>query len=189
VLAAFAFLTVTSAPEGVPDGTDAVGAPVPAEATPETPATDDAPSAVRVDVSGAVRSPAVYGLEAGSRVEDAIGAAGGLTDDADLTTVNRAAVLSDGDRVHIPAAGEDPVPPTVTPSPAPAGTDAADAIIDINAADAEALQALDGIGPVTARAIVDYRDGHGPFTSVEGLMDVPGIGQRTLDRVRGRVRV
>jgi len=146
---------------------------------------------VVVDVVGAVRRPGVYRLGEGSRVEDAVARAGGATARADLTAVNLAAPLADGEQVLVPAR----LPPAVaaaqgapvaggngsSPGAAPAGP------VQLSVATVEQLDALPGIGPVTAQKIVDYRTAHGPFRSVDDLDDVPGIGPARVDQLRGLV--
>jgi competence protein ComEA len=150
----------------------------PATQTPETAAT---PAAIRVYVSGAVHSPGVYTLAPDSIAEDALQLAGGPTEDADLTLVNLAATLHDGQQLHVPAFGQEPVP-TVPLTALPL-------LVNVNVADAAELQALPGIGPVTADSIIAYREEHGPFRTVDALLLVPGIGPATLEKIRGFVAV
>lgn len=150
-----------------------------------------------VHVAGAVARPGLYELAGNARVADAVSAAGGLRPDADLTQVNLAAPVADGVRVWIPAAGEAPPgeAPVVEPSggarrsgqPGPAGGGAGP--VDLNRATAADLDALAGIGPATAAAIVRFRDEHGRFTTVEDLLAVPGIGPAKLENLRSHVRV
>lgn len=140
-----------------------------------------------VHVAGAVATPGLHELPPGSRVADAIAAAGGLAPDADGTRINLAAPVADGSRVYVLAAGEQEPPIAVgtggTDGPAPAGP------LDLNTADAEALDELPGIGPATAAAILEHRERAGPFTSVEQLLDVPGIGDAKLEALRDLVTV
>ncbi|UJP41798.1 helix-hairpin-helix domain-containing protein [Cellulomonas palmilytica] len=147
-----------------------------------------APQEVVVDVAGAVTHPGVVRLPVGARVVDAIDAAGGATADADLARLNLARVLVDAEQVLVPRPG-DPLP--VGPSPgsgAATGAGAGDDLVDLNAADAAALETLPGIGPVLAERIVEHRADR-PFSSVDELVDVPGIGTALLERLRDRVRV
>lgn len=140
---------------------------------------------VVVHVAGAVASPGVHQLPPGARVIDAVEASGGLAPDADPGAVNLAAVLVDGSQVYVPRIGE------VPPGPAP-GADAgagASGPIDVNTADAALLETLPGVGPATAAAIIDHRERNGPFASVEGLLDVRGIGEAKLAALRDLVRV
>lgn len=149
------------------------------------------PTRVFVHVAGAVIGPGVYELTASARVDDAIGAAGGPTADADLDGLNLAAPVTDGQRVYVPVAGEvDPASIPAGGGPA-AGPPLAEAEgpIDLNTATVEQLEGLPGIGPATASAIVDDRDRHGPFASVDDLERVPGIGPAKLAAVADLVTV
>lgn len=152
------------------------------------------PSHVVVYVAGAVLVPAVYELPIGARVTDAITAAGGLTADADADVLNLAAAVRDGDRVFVPRVGQ-PVPVAVNPTGggrASAGSaDRATASdpVDLNTATVEALDALPGVGPSTAAAIVAHRERDGPFLTVDDLLDVRGIGPAKLDAIRELVTV
>jgi competence protein ComEA len=138
-------------------------------------------SDVVVDVAGAVRRPDVYRLPAGARVVDAIGRAGGPTGTAMLEGINRAARLADGQQV-------------VVPERSPGGTMAAaaavaeDGPISLGSATAEQLETIDGIGPVTAGKIVEYRDQHGGLSSVDQLDAVSGIGPATMESLRARLQ-
>jgi competence protein ComEA len=146
--------------------------------------TTSQPAQLIVDAAGAVQSPGVYKLKPGSRVNDLIDAAGGPTDDADLDRVNLAAPLSDGVRVYVPKVGE------AIPS-SDGGGDAAtpDQPLDLNTATLDQLDALPGIGPSTAKAIIDERTKRGGFTSVDDLLSVRGIGPAKLDAIRDLVTV
>lgn len=145
--------------------------------------TTAAPAPVVVHVAGAVVTPGVHRLPAEARVIDAVDAAGGLTPDADASRINLAAPLVDGAQIYVPRQGE--VAPAVTGG----ATTSGDGIIDLNTADATLLETLPGVGPATAAAIVDHRTRNGPFASVEGLLDVRGIGEAKLAQLRDLVRV
>jgi competence protein ComEA len=137
-----------------------------------------------VDVAGWVRRPGVYEFQAGARVIDAVDRAGGARTGADLALLNLAAPLADGQQILVPKRGQ----------PAGSGTGAlgtggAAGLINVNSADATTLESLSGIGEVLAAAIVQYREEHGPFTSVDQLEDVPGIGPATLEDIRDQVTV
>jgi len=137
-----------------------------------------------VDVSGAVRRPGVYKLPAGSRINDALLKAGGETEKADLTLVNRAASLTDGQQVLVPEKV------TTTAAAAPGGSAAVAATaapIHLNSATLEQLDELPGVGPSTAQRIIDYRTANGLFKSVDELDAVSGIGPAKLAELRDLV--
>ena len=146
--------------------------------------TPEAPSTILVYVSGAVKNPDVYALPPNSIVKDAMNAAGGPTDDTDLDRINLAAPLSDGMQVHFPRKGEPAASSGPPSSGAPAG-----APININTATLEELDTLSGIGPVIAQAIIDYRQANGPFTSIEQIKDVRGIGDALFEKIKDRITV
>jgi competence protein ComEA len=139
-----------------------------------------------VQVVGAVAHPGVYPLPPGSRMFDAIAAAGGVTADGDEQAVQLAAVVGDGARVVVPTKGQAVTTGSTTPAlsgeGAPPGTP-----VSLSDSTVEQLDALPGIGPSTAQQIIAYRDAHGPFTSVEQLDEVSGIGPATLARLEGLV--
>ena len=144
---------------------------------------------VVVHVAGAVVHPGVHELPSGSRVVDAIEAAGGLTAEADESRINLAAPVSDGERVYVPRVGEIASPVVVGASAAPGSGTSSAGPVDLNQADAAALDALPGIGPATAAAIIEHRGRIGRFTSVDQLLDVRGIGEAKLDQLRPLVTV
>jgi competence protein ComEA len=136
---------------------------------------------VVVDVAGAVREPGVYRLPAGSRVEDAVRRAGGPTARAQLEAVNRAARLADGQQVVVPEL----LPGGVAATATGAGEDGP---ISLGTATVEQLDTIDGIGPVTAENIVEFRDQHGGLASVDQLDEVSGIGPATMESLRARLQ-
>jgi competence protein ComEA len=152
------------------------------------PATTAAGTEVAVHAAGAVARPGLYVLPAGSRVADVVAAAGGPLAEADLDQVNLATKVADGDRVHVPRRGE-VVATGAPPPPAGASPTSRPATVDLNAATAEQLEDLPGIGPALAKAIVDHRTRHGRFRTVDGLLEVRGIGPAKLDGLRDLVRV
>jgi len=128
-----------------------------------------------VDVAGAVRAPGLHRFAPGARIADAVAAAGGATGKADLTLLNLAAPLADGEQVVVPARGA---------AAAAGGGASTTAPLDLNTATAEQLDALPGIGPATAQKIIDYRQAHGPFRSIDELDAVPGIGPARIDQLK-----
>jgi len=142
-----------------------------------------APKLLVVDLAGAVRHPGLYRLRPGSRIDDAIAAAGGPRAKAQLDGVNLAAPVADGEQVIVPGRGAAGV---ATASPPAAGSSPS-APLDLNSATLEQLEALPGIGPVTAQKILDYRQQHGAFHSVEELQGVPGIGPAHMAQLKGLV--
>jgi competence protein ComEA len=157
-------------------------ASAPAEST-----SPDAPAGgtVMVHVAGAVRTPGLYRLAEGSRVADAVDAAGGPRRRADLDALNLAEVVVDGGKVGVPRRGQAPV---ASEASQPAA-DGAPAPINVNTADQAALETIPGIGPVKAGAIIEHRTRAGPFPSVDALIEVTGIGPATLESMRPHVTV
>jgi competence protein ComEA len=146
---------------------------------------------VVIEVRGEIAAPGVYELSPGARLQDAIAAAGGLTEDADLSTVNLARRLRDGELIVILAQlapGSSPMVPRAGAGDASAPEDLG-ARIDINTATAEELEALPGVGDVTAARIIAYRQQHGPFRAVDDLIHVQGISDRTIDEFRDLVTI
>ena len=145
-----------------------------------------------VHVAGAVARPGLYHLPAGSRVADALGRAGGKLPAADVDRLNQAARIVDGQKILVTRRGE-PAPPEAggaTGAPGGDGTSAGPAEpIDLNAADLAALDAWPGIGPATARAILEERARRGGFRSTRDLLRVSGIGEGRFARLKDRVRV
>lgn len=148
-----------------------------------------------VHVDGAVAAPGVVELfGADLRVYDAVTAAGGLLEDADTSQVNLAEPLSDGAKIHIPHAGEEPAEqalPVVGQAETSGATGAGGgtALVNINTASVEELQTLSGVGEVTARAIVDEREQNGPYATVEDIMRVSGIGEKKFAKLRDHICV
>jgi competence protein ComEA len=137
------------------------------------------PRPLRVYISGAVLRPDVYTLEPDSIAKDALMAAGGPAQDADLDRINLASVLSDGQHVYVPRVGEES--PPAQPASRLLGLAGK---IDVNTADATLLETLPGVGPVLAQSIVAYRQEHGRFERIEDIMEVSGIGQRTFETLQ-----
>lgn len=147
----------------------------------ETPAPTPTQEPIQVYVTGAVASPEqLYTLPWGSRVQDVLAAAGGLSDDADRSAVNLAAVVRDGDQIHVSAtSGDGAAFELATPS--------GGARVHINSASLDELATLPGVGPVTAQRIIEYREQIGEFTDLADLDQVPGIGPKTLENLQDQV--
>jgi competence protein ComEA len=137
-----------------------------------------------VHVAGPVRRPGVVILPVGSRVIDALDAAGGIRKGADVGSTNLAALLSDGQRVEVGA----PLSAVASPGDATASTTAGPVgMVNLNSATASELDALPGVGPVTAAKILDWRAANGRFNSIDELAEVPGIGPVKLAELRPHV--
>ena len=151
----------------------------------DTPAPTPTHEPITVYITGMVAEPeSMVSLPYGSRVEDAIMAAGGLLDEADTQRVNLAGILHDGDQVHVPAANNTQTPVVdLDDIPTPSGGD----VVYINTATLAELETLPGIGPTLGQRILDYRDEHGAFTSLEELANVDGIGSSTLENLAGLI--
>lgn len=155
-----------------------------------------------VDVDGAVAHPGLYKLPPGSRVQAALTAAGGLSPQADAHRINRAAKLHDGQKLYVLSQGES-TPPQAASSvqgcegqscTSAEGTDAGSdtegqGLVNINTANVTQLTQLPGVGPAIAQKIIDYRTANGPFTSVDDLTKVPGIGAAKLAQIKSHARV
>jgi competence protein ComEA len=195
-------------PRGVPPGIT-TGSPGPAGAAGATggsgasgvPGSAVTPTTVVatlvIDVGGAVARPGLVRVDRGARVADVVAAAGGATHDADLDRLNLAATVADGERLFVPHLGQASIPVAVNgdggggggaPAPGSPGSSGA-APVDLNSATAEQLDTLPGVGPATAAAIVAYRTQHGPFRTVDDLLQVHGIGPAKLAALRSKVRV
>ncbi len=164
--------------DGLPTATEGPAAAVGAELA----------GSIVVHVVGEVAAPGVVSLEPGARAADALAAAGGPTASADLTAINLARVLVDGEQVVVPGPGQGAAAGaggSALSGAAPGATGP----LDLNRADAAAFDTLPGIGPVLAARIVDWRDEHGRFTAVEELTEVTGIGPALLAGVRDLVQV
>jgi competence protein ComEA len=145
------------------------GAPAASEETPT--------GSVVVDVAGKVRHPGVATLPAGSRVVDAIRKAGGARPGVDLSSLNLARVLVDGEQILV---GVAPAPGVAASASSQPGASSDGALVNLNSATLEQLDSLPGVGPVTAQKILDWRTAHGAFTSIDELLEVDGIGEKTL---------
>ena len=144
------------------------------------------PAPLLVHLVGAVANPGLYELREGDRVVDAVAAAGGFTPDADQARLNLAGPVGDGEQVFVPRVGE--ALPVARGSGAPAAGEPSSPV-NLNTADEAALDALPGVGPATAKNILDWREANGRFTAVEDLLSVTGIGEKTLAELRDLVTV
>lgn len=164
-------------------GGGGAAAPAVAPLVPAHPAAAAKPKLMVVDVAGDVRRPGLYRLPSGSRVDAAIAAAGGATRKAALDAVNLAAPVADGEQVVVPGRGAG----GGAAASSPAAGSSPSAPLDLNTATLEQLEALPGIGPVTAQKILDYRQQHGAFHSVDELQGVSGIGPAHMAQLKGLV--
>ena len=155
---------------------------------------DKTTAALKIHVVGAVASPGLYEVAAGSRVADALTKAGGPTPAADLNQINLAAKLADGQQLVVPekgaggnGVGQAGAAGGSGSGAGGAGSSGAQQPINLNSATIDQLNSLDGIGPKTAQKIIDYREAHGGFKSVEELLEVPGIGPSKFDQIKNQV--
>jgi competence protein ComEA len=158
----------------------------PSEAITPPPLTLDVAAVdITIDVQGAVAKPGVYKLPIGSRVVDAIKAAGGVTKAGDPSDLNQARVIADGEQIYIYAKSGTSSVKKSTVKVKPEGS----SFVLINRASAKEFEALDGIGPVLASRIVTFRKANGPFATIDDLLKVPGIGAGTLSKFKTKLRV
>lgn len=165
---------------------------------------EDSPSLeIVIDISGAVGKPSVLILPEGSRVYEAVEKAGGFTAEADMRFINQAELLTDGQKLYIPTKEEiKQAQNGAVPSPITAGSTGFAAIpgassqqssdqglINLNTADSAALQQLSGVGPSTAEKIIKYRNENGPFQSIEDIKNVSGIGDKTFEKFKDKIKV
>jgi competence protein ComEA len=146
---------------------------------------DYAAAEITIDIQGAVLKPGVYQLAMGSRVVDAIKAAGGVTKVGDPSDLNQARKISDGEQIYVYARSGTATTSTQKAKPKPKAA----SFVLINRASAKEFEALDGIGPVLASRIVAFRKANGPFSAIEDLLKVPGIGAGTLAKFKTKLRV
>jgi competence protein ComEA len=170
-------------------GSGAAGSGAAAEATGGDPGDvdfDSGPAAesLFVHILGAVAKPGLYELRDGDRAVDAVAAAGGFAADADQAQLNLARFVTDGEQIVVPVIGQ--VPP---PDAASVGSGAASGKVNINAADAAALETLPRVGPALAQRIIAWREANGRFSAIEDLMSVTGIGGKTFEGLRDLVTV
>jgi competence protein ComEA len=166
------------------------------EKTGDDQGTETSSDVVICDVSGAVKTPKVVELKKGSRISDAIDAAGGLTKTADISNINRAAIVNDGDKILIPEEGKPQTDTQVNSGQTirSSNTDNShtesgltSGKISINNADSTQLQTINGVGPVTADKIIAFREQNGGFTKIEQLKEISGIGDKTFEKMKDQV--
>ncbi|PWA12500.1 competence protein ComE [Pueribacillus theae] len=153
----------------------------------EEPVEEAAVQEIMIDVKGAVKNPGVYTMEQGDRVIDAIEKSGGLLKNADEKQINLAGMIKDEMVIYVPKHGEEAETPIVTqnnPNVAEGGDK-----VKINSASSEELQKLPGIGPAKAEAIISYREENGAFKSVDDLLNVSGIGVKSLEKLKDIITI
>jgi competence protein ComEA len=160
------------------------GTPIPLVTITANPAANKTPEIdqIKVELAGAVKEPGIYDLPKGMHLVDAIARAGGAAENADLSKLNLALVLKDGQKINIPSSG--------IQNPASFNAiSGSSSLLDINTATAEQLMALPQIGELKAQAILTYRNDHGPFQTLEDLMEVPGIGESIFEALKNLITV
>lgn len=148
------------------------------------------PAEIFIDICGAVVNPGVYKMEADSRVFQVVEAAGGFLPEAAAASVNQAEPVSDGQQIYVPTQEE--IEEGISPAaiqPEENSAESADGVVNINTADANALKSLSGIGDAKAQAILAYREEHGSFSSIEDIMQVPGIKESTFSAIKDKIAV
>ncbi|MFF1817484.1 helix-hairpin-helix domain-containing protein [Kribbella sp. NPDC058245] len=179
---------VRARPSPIPDARPPIavnsGSPVaqPGATTPSSKTT----ATLVVHVAGKVRRPGLVRAPTGSRVADALTLAGGPLRGVDLSSLNLARQLTDGEQILVGLPAQPTTPADTTTSP---GTSAANSPLNLNTATAPQLDALPGVGPVLAQRILDYRTENGPFTTVDQLQEVPGVGPKKFDSLKPHVRI
>ena len=161
-------------------------AAAPPRSSPITLLPTPSPNNLAIFVSGAVQNPGVFELPSGSRVEAAIKAAGGWSDNADYEAINLAALLTDGQKVYVKAIGEEPLVQADSERSTPLELPG---LIDINTATAEQLDQLPGIGPAKSAEIIAYRQKNGAFDKIEDIQNVSGIGPAIFENIRDLITV
>ncbi|QRN83783.1 helix-hairpin-helix domain-containing protein [Chloroflexota bacterium] len=180
LLAAGLILLIAQPRQGVP----ITLLPAPTATTTGLPLPTRTPEPILVQIGGAVHSPGVYSLNADARLEDLIVAAGNLTSDADLDRINVTMKLQDGEYYYLPAVNED-IPETAANAPGYIASDNGFSYpLNLNTATQEELESLPGIGPSKAEDILIYREQHGPFATLDDLVNVSGIGDATVESLR-----
>ncbi len=141
-----------------------------------------------VDIGGEVKNPMIAQLPTGSRIDDAITAAGGTTEKADLSNINRAQVLEDGQKIYIPSTDDSNSQASINGSSSSTAS-SSNQKVNINTATDEQLRTLSGVGPATAEKIINFRTKEGAFKSIEDLKNVDGIGDKTFEKLKDKICV
>lgn len=175
-------------PAGITPGSPVVGSPMAAGSPAPSTTTTTVAKEVVVHVAGKVRRPGLVHAKAGARVADVIAAAGGALPGVDLSTVNLARTVTDGEQILV-GIGSPPggVPPGASTTPGAATSNGG--VVDLNTATTEQLDGLPGVGPVLAQRILDWRAEHGRFTSIDELQEVDGVGDKKFADLKPHVRV
>jgi competence protein ComEA len=143
----------------------------------------DASGSILVDVQGSVKNPGVYEMNNGDRVIDVIKKAGGLLEEAEVRSVNQAEKIADEMIIYVAAKGEE-----IPSLPANTENDNKKDLLNINSADLSELQTLSGVGPSKAQSIISYREEFGPFKSIDQLLEVRGIGEKTIEEWKDKIK-
>ena len=153
---------------------------------------EETPAEIFVDVCGAVANPGVYEMDSDSRVFQVIEAAGGFLPEAASASVNQAQPVSDGQQIYVPTqeeVEEGTMPAEIQQTETAGDSDTAEGVVNINTADADTLKSLSGIGDAKAQAILAYREEHGVFSTIEEIMQVPGIKESTFSAIKDKIKV
>ena len=162
------------------------------ESVEESGSSENASPMIYVDIDGKVKNPGVYQVAENSRIFQVIELAGGLTKDADTSSINQAEAVYDGAKIHIPGKDEEMASASLTESGSVDGSDTGQTAygkININTAGPGELEKLPGIGQVTAARIIDYRTANGSFHSIEDIKNVSGIGDKTFEKMKDQITV
>ncbi|MCC5801494.1 helix-hairpin-helix domain-containing protein [Rossellomorea vietnamensis] len=156
---------------------------------PETPEIEKSRETVYVDVKGEVVKPGLYEVKQGDRLKFVIDRAGGFTKDADKKLMNLAVKVTDEMMIYVPKIGEMETSPQSLPAPVSQGTESGEDKLNINTASQAEFETLPGIGPSKAATFIQYREEHGPFSSIEEITNISGIGEKTFEKLKEHIFV